>query len=139
MFAVVVDPEPGAWAVAAACVVPAGLGAAAGATVNLLMGSPGPASSTSAWSLAPPEAAGMRIVFRTAFPPALAILGCLGILIARAALDRGEDPTAGALVVLPPMVGIVILVAGWVRVRDDIKAWWATQAESMHAAAEGKS
>jgi hypothetical protein len=137
--AVLVDPVPGAWPVALACVVPAGLGAAAGATVNLLMGSPGAATATSAWNLAPPEAAGMRIVFRTAFPPALAITGCAGILIARAAFERGDDPTAGALAMLPPMVGIVVLVAGWVRVRDDIKAWWALQTEAMQPSKTSES
>jgi hypothetical protein len=124
----------GAWPVALACVIPAGLGAAAGASVNLLMSAPGAAAATSAWNLAPPEAAGMRIVFKTAFPPALAIIGCAGVLIARSAFESGDDPTAGALAMLPPMVGVVILVAGWVRVREDIKAWWAVQAEAMQPA-----
>jgi hypothetical protein len=105
--------------------------------LNLLMGSPGAATGSGAWSLAPPEAAGMSIVFRTAFPPGLAVLGCTGLLVARAAFDRGDDPIAGALVVLPPMVGAFVLVAGWVRVRDDIRQWWAAQSEAMRPAPSG--
>ena len=75
----------------------------------------------------------MRIVFRTAFPPGLAVLGCVGVLVARAAFERGEDPAAAALSALPPMVGVFVLVAGWVRVRDEIKAWWSLQTEAMHS------
>jgi hypothetical protein len=131
--AVLIDPVAGGWGVAAACAVPAGLGAAAGATVNLLMGTTGAASATSAWNLAPPEAAGVRIVLRTAFPPALAVLGCIGVLVARDAFSQGEDPAAAALATVPPMVGLMVLVAGWVRVRDDIRAWWAKQTETMQA------
>ncbi len=40
---------------------------------------------------------------------------------------------------LPPMVGIVVLVAGWVRVRDDIKAWWALQTEAMQPSKTSES
>lgn len=127
---VLVDPVTGAWPVAMACVLPAGLGAAAGATVNVLMGAPDPAGgggSTGAWALAPPEAAGMRMMYRLAFPPALAVFGAAPVLLARSALDRGRPPAEAAMSLLGPTLFVVTLVGGWVRFRDDIKQWWSTQ------------
>jgi hypothetical protein len=128
--AVLVDPVPGAWPVALACVLPAALGAAAGATVNVLMGAPDPAGgggNAGAWALAPPEAAGMRMMYRLAFPPALAVFGATPLLLARAALDDGRPPAESALDGLVPALAIFTLVGGWVRFRDDIKGWWAAQ------------
>lgn len=136
--AVVVDPGPGAWAVAAACVVPAGLAAAAGAVVNVLMGAPDPAGQAAgAWALAPPEAAGMRMMYRLAFPPALAIFGVTPALVARAALEDGRPPAEAALNGLLPALGIFALVGGWVRFRDDIKQWWAAQIDQAMPAERG--
>jgi hypothetical protein len=128
--AVLVDPVEGAWPVALACIVPAGLAAAAGATVNVLMGAPDPAGgggSAGAWALAPPEAAGMRMMYRLAFPPALAVLGVLPLLLARSAVEGGRPPAEAAMDGLPPALLVFTLVAGWVRFRDDIKRWWASQ------------
>jgi hypothetical protein len=126
--AVLVDPVHGAWPVAAACVVPAGLAASAGAVVNVLMGAPDPAGAAGgAWSLAPPEAAGMRLLYRLALPPALAVSGITPVLIARAALEDGRPPAEAALDGLLPAAAVFALVGGWVRFRDDIRRWWATQ------------
>lgn len=126
VVAVLVDPVPGAWPVAAACVPAAGLGAAAGATVNLLMGAPSPAGTTSsAWNLAPPEAAGIRLVYRTAWPPAIAVLGTSVVVAAR------EAGAEGALLGGLGLAGLAAIVAGWARVRDDIKAWFAKQMEAQ--------
>jgi hypothetical protein len=122
---VVVDPVPGAWPVALACIPAAGIGAASGAVVNLVMGAPAPAGSTSsAWNLAPPEAAGIRFVYRTGWPPAIAVLGAASVLGAR---EQGAD---GALLVAAAMCVLLAGVAGWVRFRDDAKAWFATQMEA---------
>jgi hypothetical protein len=126
--AVLADPTDGAVPVAAACVVPAALGAAAGAVVNVLMGAPDPAGSASgAWAVAPPEAAGMRLLFRLVWPPALATFGILPVLLAREALQDGRPPAEAALAGVLPGIGIFLLVAGWARYRQDIATWWSSQ------------
>jgi hypothetical protein len=133
---VLVDPTPGAWPVALACVPAAGLGAASGAVVNLVMGaSPPPGSTQSVWNLAPPEAAGMRVVYRTAWPPAIAVLGATPVLAAREAIGNGGSGVGAALFGGAAMAAITALVAGWVRVRDDIASWWAQQAEQARGGA----
>jgi hypothetical protein len=121
---VLIDPEPGAWPVALACVPAAGMGAAAGAVVNLLMGAPA-GTAPSAWNLAPPEAAGIRLVYRTAWPPAIATLGASPILVAREAIADGRSGVGPALLGAAALAGLGALVAGWVRFRDDISAWWS--------------
>jgi hypothetical protein len=125
--AVLVDPGPGAWPVALACVVPAGLGAAASGVVNMVMGAPEVAST--AWNLAPPEAAGMRLVFRTVWPPLLAVGGLVPVLVSRSALTHGRPPAEAAAAGIVPVALAFALVCGWVRLRDDIKAWWKAQQE----------
>jgi hypothetical protein len=130
VVAVLVDPVDGSWAVAAACVVPAGLGAAAAGIVSVLMGAPDPASvAGGGWSMAPPEAAGMRLAFRLVWPPALATGGLAPMLLARNALDDGPTaaPVAAVLGVLPLVLFVFGLVVAWARFRSDISAWWSRQ------------
>jgi hypothetical protein len=128
VVAVVSDPVDGAWPVALACIVPAALGAASGAVVNVLMGAPDPVGAAAgAWAMAPPEAAGMRLLFRLVWPPALATFGVLPVLIAKAALEDGRPPAEAALAGVLPGISIAVLVGGWMRYRQDIRAWWAAQ------------
>jgi hypothetical protein len=128
--AVLVDPTAGAWPVALACVVPAALGAGSGAIVNVLMGAPDPVGSAAgAWAMAPPEAAGMRLLFRLVWPPALATLGMLPVLLARNALESGLPPAEAALDGITPGLAVAALVAAWARYRQDIARWWAAQME----------
>jgi hypothetical protein len=116
--------------VAAIVTLPMALGAAAGAIVSVLSG---PGSSSGAWTLAPPEAQGMRLAFRTAWPPALAVIGTLPVLAARAAGDAG-DPTAPAAATAGLGVVVVfVLVCGWVRLRDQIGDWYGAQMEHSGA------
>ena len=123
---VLVDPTDGAWPVALACVPAAGIGAALGAVVNLVMGSTPPAATAASttWMAAPPEAAGVRIVFRTAWPPSIAVGGAAAVLAAR------EQGAEGALLVAGALVALGVLVAGWVRFRDDISAFFATRMQA---------
>lgn len=107
----------------------AGLLAACGATVSVVQGAPDPVDTL---GMATPEIAGVRTVFRTAFPPALAVLGTLPLLAARAA-ERGVSeppPLEAAIAVLIPLVALTGLVGGWVRFRDDIRASMAAAMES---------
>jgi len=72
---VAAGPSFDAVTIAAACVVPAALGAVAGATVSVVAGPASASSGGDTWSLMPPEVAGMRLVYRNAWPPAMAIIG----------------------------------------------------------------
>ena len=74
--------------------IPAALGAVAGAIVSVVAGAPN-AGGGDAWSLLPPEVAGMRLAFRTGWPPALAVIGTLPVLAARTAA-RNATPAASA-------------------------------------------
>ena len=126
--AVAVRPSAEAVAVAAVCVGPGALGAVAGAATSVLSGAP----EHSAWSLAPPEAAGVRLVARTAWPIVLAAGGTLPVLAARAAADAGRSPElaagqAGVLVA----VGFVA-VAAWVVKRDALHETWAAVIDPDH-------
>lgn len=130
VVAVLVDPVAGSWAVGLACLLPAGLGAAAAGVVSILMGAPDPASAAGgAWSMAPPEAAGMRLAFRLVWPPALATGGLWPVLLARDALAEGGSgsPATAALGVLPLVLVVFGLVVAWSRFRSDISQWWAAQ------------
>ena len=112
--------------VAAIAFVPLALGGLGGALVSVLSHPP---STAGGWSLAPPEAQGMRLAFRTAWPPAIAVLGAAPLLLARDAVDQGRGGAAGALPVALAVVALFAIVCGWVRVRDDISEWWSQQME----------
>lgn len=108
----------------------AGALAAAGAVVSVVQGAPDP---TDTLAMVTPEIAGTRTVFRTAFPPALAVLGTVPLLAARAA-ERGisePPPTQAALLVALALSVVVVLVCGWTRFRDDIRRAMAEAADSM--------
>lgn len=119
--AVVAGPSLQAAAVAAACVVPGALGSVAGAATSVLSGAPDDA----AWSLAPPEVAGLRLVTRTAWPVVLSVGGTLPVLAARSAFDAGRAPTDGAGSAALAIALAFGLVAVWIRKRDDWRAAWA--------------
>jgi hypothetical protein len=127
--AVLVDPSKQALEIAGACVLPAALGGVAGALVSVVGGAPSQTGGGDSWSLLPPEISGMRLAFRTGWPPALAILGTLTVLAARAAARNGTPAVAGAASVGLGVLVVFVLVCGWVRVRDRIHAWWKAQME----------
>jgi hypothetical protein len=99
----------------------AGLLAAAGAAVSVVQGAPDPVDQL---AVAQPEIAGIRTVYRTAFPPALAVLGTTPLLAARAAFEGVSDPPplAAATTVAVLLSVPLVLVSGWVRFRDQIVA-----------------
>jgi hypothetical protein len=108
-----------------------GLLAAAGAAVSVVQGAPDPVDQM---TVAQPEIAGVRTVYRTAFPPALAVLGITPLLAARAAVEGVSDPPplAAAATVAVVLSVPLVLVTGWVRFRDQI-------VESMAAAMDQAS
>ena len=121
--ALLVGPSLGGLAVAAICVVPAALGSVAGAVTSMLSGMP-EVSGGDAWSLMPPEVAGMRIVVRAVWPPALAVLGTLPVLAARTAAENGRPAASAAGAAAVGVVVVFMLVGSWVRMRDRMHAWW---------------
>ncbi len=111
--------------------VPLTLGGLAAALVSVLSEPP---SSSGSWSLAPPEAQGMRLAFRTAWPPAIAIFGVVPILLARDAIEQGETGASGAAPIAMLVVALFVGVCGWVRVRDDIATWYRSQLKESSVA-----
>jgi hypothetical protein len=95
--------------------------------VSVIAGAP---SQGDSWSLLPPEVAGMRLAYRTAWPPALAVLGVAPVLVARTVERHDVDPLTGALAAGAAVLVLFVLVCGWVRVRESIHTWWRTQMEA---------
>lgn len=128
--ALLVAPSSLTVEVAAAVVLPAALGTAGAGVVSVVMGAPGFSTSN---AVLPPEAAGVRMAVRTAWPPVLATLGLAPVLAARAAVDSGRAPgdavaTAAAVGVAP--LAVFAFVCAWVRWRDQARAAWQRQVES---------
>jgi hypothetical protein len=109
---------------AALLVVPLAMGGLGGALVSVLAG---PASMSEGWSMAPPEAQGIRLAFRTAWPPGIAVIGATPVLLARSAVESGRTALDGAQPLVTVAVLLFALICGWVRVRDDIAQWWKAQ------------
>ena len=118
--------------VAAVAVLPLALGAVAGGIVSVLSGQ-GSSGGGGSWSLAPPEAQGMRLAFRTAWPPALAVIGTLPVLAARAAEEAGKPAAPAAATATLGVAALFVVVCGWVRMRDEIGAWFNEQMEQSGA------
>lgn len=109
---------------------PAVLGAVAGAAISIVSGAPGTGSEPSLLAMAgPPEAAGMGLVLRTAWPPALAVLGVLPVLSLHAAYQRGMSLTGAGMSSLLGAAIVFTLIGGWIRFREGIRLWFAQQME----------
>jgi hypothetical protein len=121
-------PASAAIPIAAACIIPAALGGVGGAVVSVISGAPTNAGGDG-WSLLPPEVAGMRLAFRTGWPPAFAIIGALPVLAARTAARNNVPAPTAALAAGAGVLVLFVLVCGWVRVRAGIHAWWRAQME----------
>jgi hypothetical protein len=114
---------------------PLAMAAVMGAAISVLMGAPRP---TDDLLISSPEIAGTRTVLRTAFPPLVACLGTLPVLLARNP-PEGSGPvdmaTTGAIIVLV----VVVLCGGWVRFAADIRAWWTEASQQARDQAMGRS
>ncbi|MBK9179812.1 MAG: hypothetical protein IPM45_09645 [Acidimicrobiales bacterium] len=127
--AALAGPPAMAVAACAAASVTGALAGVAGGAASVVMGAPEPSSGSETAGLVPPEVAGLKIAARTAWPPAMAVVGCLPLLATRVAEEKGYPafrPTATAC------VGVVLLVsitAAWVRFREPARAWFRRQME----------
>jgi hypothetical protein len=101
--------------VGAAMIVPAALLATVGAAASVVME---PAMGGS--DFMPAEIAGVKMVLRAVWSPALVLLGLTPILVARSSAHRHIAPGAAAVSggFLPLMVGVFGLA--WLRFREDL-------------------
>ena len=122
------------WAVAGVTAVAVTLSATAGAAISTVkdLKASGDITSGQTESLMPPEAAGVRLIFQTIWPPAVAMAGFLPLVMARHAEDAGRPVANTAVTWLLAVVMLTALVAGWVRFRQEIHTWFAqAQQQSM--------
>jgi hypothetical protein len=127
---VLAGPSSAALEIGAACVLPAALGAVGGAVISVVGGAPSHGGGGDTWSLMPPEVAGMRLVYRTGWPPAMAIIGTVPVLAARTAARHGGQAAPVALVAGAGVLVLFVIVCGWVRERERVHAWWRTQMDA---------
>ncbi len=113
-----VEPDPEVLRVGALCLVPAALAGVAGAAITVVSDA---VLDESQEAVMPPEVAGPRLLFRTVWPPLVAVLGFLPVLVARNAAGTG-DPVAAAGTAAIPLLLLVGVVMLWVRFRADIHA-----------------
>ena len=128
--AVVAGPSNAAIEIGAACVLPAALGAVGGAVISVVGGAPSHGGGGDTWSLMPPEVAGMRLVYRTGWPPAMAIIGIVPVLAARTAARHGAPAAPVALASGGVVLVLFVIVCGWVRERERVHAWWRAQMDA---------
>lgn len=100
----------------AVSLIPCALGGVAGASISTIQGAPPTVSSTAPFM--PPEAAGIRTVYRALWPPVVATVGFLPLLAGRHA--HVESPLRTVLSAEPLVLILMILIGIWVRYRDDI-------------------
>lgn len=112
-----VGPSPVVWRVGLPLLLPAALAGVAGAAVTVVSEA---TLDTSQEAFMPPEVAGPRLLFRTVWPPAVAVIGMVPLLAARAAESSGRDPVGAVTTVAIPVVLLAMAVFGWVRFRADI-------------------
>ncbi|MFV0318207.1 MAG: hypothetical protein ACK5O2_14755 [Microthrixaceae bacterium] len=108
-------PTTGTLGVGAVLVVTAPLAAVAGTAVSIVSQIQVESASD---ALMTPEVAGPRLVMRTVWPPLVAVVGFLPVLLAANVADA--DPAGVAALLAVPVLGLVAAVFGWVRFRDRI-------------------
>jgi hypothetical protein len=130
--ALITAPEAITLEVGAVMLLPTALMGMAGAVVSVVMSIPSEAAAEPLDAqVLMPEMAGARVVMRSAFPPALAVLGCTPIAAAREWLADGLSPAAGAASVAVFLIIPIGLVVAYVRFREPAKVWWRAALEQQ--------
>jgi hypothetical protein len=116
--------HPGTAALVGVATLPPALLCAIGGAVGAVRGSD-PSRRVGSF-LPSPEAMGMTVAARIVWPPAVAIIGTLPVLGARAAANGPVDtPVQGAVALAMPLTIILGgLLLAYVRFGDDARAWW---------------
>jgi hypothetical protein len=102
------------------------LGGVAGATINSVKGAPDPIGGANQGLALPPEVSGMTTVIRSGWPPVVSIIACLPVLALRYGVENNSDILGNTLRATGGVVILLVLVAGWVRQRDAILAYFRT-------------
>jgi protein-S-isoprenylcysteine O-methyltransferase Ste14 len=111
--------------------VPGALFGGLAAVLNAIAGAPDLASPVRNGALMPPEVAGMTTMVSLAFPPAVAVIGSIPVVLVRETVASGGHPLSTALRSAIALTVLLIIGAWWVRSRPAFKAWWAkTQQEA---------
>jgi hypothetical protein len=114
--------------------LPAAWCGAAGAIISTAMSAPDPFKDG---QLLPPEVAGMKLAFRTAWPLIVALFGTLPVVAARRAHVAGNEPVPAAVQAAIGALLVAGLTAAWLRFREPARAWWKSfQEEGQQAAKE---
>jgi hypothetical protein len=104
--------------------LPAAWGGVAGAVVNAVKGAPDPVGGATEGLALPPEVSGMGTVLRAVWPPVISIASCLPVIAVRETAANGTLPIGAAVRSAGAVMILLALVAGWVRQRDHIHAWF---------------
>jgi hypothetical protein len=111
-----------------ALILPGALLGVVGAATSVVMEPP-----AGGGDLLPAEIAGMKLLARAVWSPALVLIGLTPVLLARAALRNHQAPGPAAVSagILPLMAGVLGL--GWVRFREEIHEYFTMPAQPAKA------
>ncbi len=123
--ALALDPSRHLAEVLAVTAVPAAVLAVGGAALAMTADAYGGGADD---ALALPELSGTRIVFRMAWPPALAVAGLVPLLPGRSAVRSGTSPVPVTVNVASILVVVGVCVFAWIRHRPEIRQQLASAA-----------
>lgn len=123
-----VDPATEVLSIGAITVVSGAFAAVAGAAISVVSEV---VLDQSGAAILSPEVAGPRVVIRTLWPPTVAMIGLLPVLLAQRAMRVGQAVTGPAIFAASAALTLVSLVFIWVRYRADMHQ---AMAESMGGA-----
>lgn len=96
------------------------LSASIGAVIGAASSVATPPFQIGAVATAAPEAVGMQMVFRVVWPVAVTTISLTPLLAARAAANRGEPASAGAVSLLGVVMVVAIAAGAWLRSRKPV-------------------
>jgi hypothetical protein len=103
--------------IGALAILPGAIGAVAGAAVSVVSE---PMLDASTEAMIPPEVGGPRVLFRAAWPPAIAVIGLLPVVIAHRAEINGTPAVPVLLSTAVTVLALGSIVTAWVRFRSEI-------------------
>jgi len=114
--------------VGATLILPGALLGLVGAATSVVMEPP-----SAGGDLLPAEIAGIKMVLRAIWSPALVVVGLTPLFVAKSAFHRHAAPAAAAISgsILPLMVGVLGL--GWLRFREDVHEYFTAPAPAKPA------
>lgn len=121
---VIAEPTGMSFAVAPLIAIPAFLAGIAGAVINAVKGAPDPVGESTEALMLPPEMSGMGSLIRAVWPPAIAVVGSLPIVLIRESVETNSVVLGDALRTALAVGIVLFLTVGWVRQRDNIRKWW---------------